>query len=152
MEATTTDEPMRLAARIGNFSVLFDMQHVSEIIATPTPTPVPWTQAWFRGLCNVRGRLIGVIDLQQFCGSPPLTADRAQQLIVLNEALKIQAGILISRAFGLRKLGGMQQVAQFANAQRPWEIALYRDAQGETLTEIDLACLIKHDMFKNIGI
>lgn len=142
---------VRLAARMGQTSVLLDMNHAGEIISTPPLTPVPWTRPWFRGLCNLRGRLIGVIDLPHFAGEEPIGADQAQQLIVLNENLRIQAGLLITRAYGLRNLATLKAVAPLADPARPWETALYEDAEGATLKELDILRLVAQEAFNNIG-
>jgi twitching motility protein PilI len=151
-QASSGEEPVRLAVRIGAASILTDMTHVSEIIPTPALTPVPWTKPWFRGLCNVRGRVVGVIDLPEFSGAPALPMDQAQQLIVLGETLKVQAGILISRAYGLRKLSSMQSLDLSGNDHLPWEIARYTDIHGDILTEIDIARLVDQDAFRYIGL
>lgn len=39
---------------------------ISEVIYPPKYTPVPNTQAWVRGLANIRGRLLSVTDLSHF--------------------------------------------------------------------------------------
>ena len=64
--------PARLAVRIGEDRYLLDMAVAGEIVAVPAIAPVPWTKPWFRGLANVRGRLIGVVDLPNLAGRAPL--------------------------------------------------------------------------------
>ena len=75
-------EPTRLAVRIGVENYLIEMALAGEIVSLPEVAPVPWTRPWYRGLANVRGRLIGVVDLMQLTGRDPLPADQSQQLIV----------------------------------------------------------------------
>jgi twitching motility protein PilI len=112
---------------------------------------VPWTRPWFRGLANVRGRLVGVYDLPQMAGEEPVRDDQAMQLLVLGEALKVNAALLITRAFGLRSAKELEPLPQ-AEAAAPWEGARYRDAGGMTLTELDLARLVADERFASIGI
>src|SRR6267154_3718260 len=97
-------EPARLAARLGELGFLFDMSSTGEIVALPEIAPVPWTKPWFRGLTNVRGRLLGVIDLMHLSGRPPMTPEESLQLVVFGDALKVNAAIVVTRAFGLRNL------------------------------------------------
>src|SRR5512135_766899 len=73
--------PTRLAVRVGNENFLIDMGVAGEIVALPEIAPVPWTKPWYRGLANVRGRLIGVVDLSQFKGGAPLAAEQSTQLL-----------------------------------------------------------------------
>jgi twitching motility protein PilI len=140
----------RLAIRLGTAAYLLEMTSVGEIVPLPSVTPVPWTRPWFRGLANVRGRLIGVYDLPQLAGGEPMTDEQALQLLVVSDAMKAQVALLATRAFGLRDLNQMQQMPRLA-AARPWEGDRYRDADGTVMTEIDLARLVRDEAFGAIG-
>ncbi len=145
-------EPARLAVRIGTSSYLLDMNSAGEIVAAPAVTPVPWTKPWFLGLSNVRGRLVGVIDLMRLAGAAPIGAEDAQQLVVFNESLKYNVGLLITRAFGLRNVSDLEPLGPVRDAARPWEAQAYRDADGTRLVEIDLRGLTSFEEFASIGL
>ncbi len=145
-------EPLRLAVRIGARGYLLDMAAAAEVLATPQITPVPWTRPWFRGLANVRGRLIGVIDLMHLAGEAPLAADQAQQLLVFGESLRAHAGVLVTRAFGLRNLNDLTPIDATAAGAPPWEAGRWRDLDGETLTELNLGGLVASETFAAIGV
>jgi len=144
-------EPARLAIRIGTASYLLDMNSTGEIVGTPPVTPVPWTKPWYLGLANVRGRLVGVVDLLLLAGGRPIAADEAQQLVVLNENLKLNVGLLITRAFGLRNVKDLESLGPVLDAARPWETRAFRDADGARLVEIDLQRLTTYEEFASIG-
>ena len=148
----TPVQPLRLALRIGTDSYLLDMATAGEIVTTADIAPVPWTRPWYRGLTNVRGRLIGVVDLQELSGRPPLPLEQAQQLLVFGPAVKVSAGILISRAFGLRNIRELEGLGLTGNASLPWETQRYRDLDGTVLTELDLPCLVAADIFSSVGV
>lgn len=145
-------QPLRLAVRIGVESYLLDMAAAGEIVATPDVAPVPWTRPWYRGLTNVRGRLIGVVDMQELAGRPPLPPEQAQQLLVFGPALKVNAGILISRAFGLRNVRELEALGGAGTPGLPWELHRYRDLDGTVLTELDLPRLVATEVFGSVGI
>lgn len=145
------DEPMRLAVRIGDAGYLLDMNAAAEVVATPQITPVPWTRPWFRGLANVRGRLVGVIDLQHLSGRPPLSAELAQQLLVFGDSLRSNGGLLVTRAFGLRNLNDLEPLGPAADGADPWHGARWRDLDGNELTELRLAALVASDAYASIG-
>jgi twitching motility protein PilI len=145
-------EPARLAVRIGAASFLLDMNSAGEIVPVPPVTPVPWTKPWFVGLANVRGRLVGVVDLMRLAGEPPLAAEDAQQLIVFNENQKFNVGLLITRAFGLRNVKDLVPLGPARSPGRPWEGQAYRDREGLQLVEINLQGLTSLDEFASIGI
>jgi twitching motility protein PilI len=130
-------EPTRLAVRMGIENYLVEMGLAAEIVSLPEIARVPWTKPWYRGLANVRGRLVGVIDLQHLMGREPLAAEQGQQLLVLGEGLGVAAGILITRAFGIRNLKDLESVDTTVSASG-WERNRYRDLEGMTLTELDL--------------
>jgi twitching motility protein PilI len=145
-------QPLRLAVRIGADSYLLDMATAGEIVSTSDIAPVPWTRPWYRGLTNVRGRLIGVIDLQELSGRGPLAAEQGQQVLVFGPSLKVNAGVLISRAFGLRNIRELEELGQTGNAALPWEAQRYRDLDGTVLTELDLPRLIAAEVFSSVGV
>lgn len=145
-------EPARLAIRIGTLAYLLDMNNAGEIVAAPPVTPVPWTKPWFLGLANVRGRLVGVVDLLRLAGNTPIAPEDAQQLIVFNESLKYNVGLLITRAFGLRNIKDLEPLGAVHDRARPWESKAFRDTDGTRLVEIDLQGLISYEEFTSIGV
>jgi twitching motility protein PilI len=144
-------EPARLAVRIGSSAYLLDMNKAGEIVTAPPVTPVPWTKPWYLGLANVRGRLIGVIDLMRLGGGAPIAPEDAQQLVVFNEELKFNVGLLITRAFGLRNIRDLAPLGPLQDRNRPWETRAFRDADGSRLVEIDVQGLTAFDEFASIG-
>lgn len=143
-------EPTRLAVRIGPENYLVEMGLTAEIVALPEIARVPWTKAWYRGLANVRGRLVGVIDLQHLMGREPLSAELGQQLLVLGEGLGVAAGVLITRAFGIRNLKDLEGV-ESSGSGAAWERLRYRDPEGTLLTELDLRELAAAPAFTAIN-
>ncbi|MCS7100474.1 MAG: chemotaxis protein CheW [Burkholderiaceae bacterium] len=145
-------QPLRLALRVGADSYLLDMTAAGEIVPVPDIAPVPWTQPWFRGLANVRGRLIGVIDVAQLAGRAPLPAEQARQLLVFGPTLKANAGMLVTRAFGLRNTGELEVLEAPQRDAPPWETRCFRDLDGTLLTELDLSRLVASETFAHIGV
>ena len=155
LRATPSAEttPARLAVRIGEERYLLDMAVAGEIVVVPPVAPVPWTKPWFRGLANVRGRLIGVVDLPNLAGRAPLAPELAQQLLVFGTALNVNAGLLITRAFGLRNLKDLRALDSApADAAMPWLGRRFAEADGSVLAELDLARLAASELFTAIGV
>lgn len=152
-EAPAHEAPVaRLGVRVGNRSYLLDMRSVGEIVPLAEIARVPWTRPWFRGLANVRGRLVGVYDLPHLSGGEPLNTEQALQLLVLSDALKVNAGLLITRAFGLRNLKDLSALPVATAPAAPWEGASFRDADGTTLTELNVSRLLADERFSSIGV
>jgi twitching motility protein PilI len=144
--------PARLAVRIGEERFLLDMAVAGEIVAVPAVAPVPWTKPWFRGLANVRGRLVGVIDLPNLAGRAPLAPELAQQLLVFGTTLNVNAALLITRAFGLRNVKDLRALDGVpADPASPWLGRRFAEADGSVLTELDLPRLVTSELFTAIG-
>lgn len=142
----------RLGVHVGSRSYLLDMTSVGEIVPLADIARVPWTRPWFRGLANVRGRLVGVYDLPHMAGGEPMSGEQALQLLVLGDALKVNAGLLITRAFGLRNAKHLDALPAATSADAPWEGGRFRDVDGTTLVELNLARMVADERFASIGI
>jgi twitching motility protein PilI len=140
----------RLGVRIGSRDYLVDMAGIGEVVPVAAIARVPWTRPWFRGLANVRGRLVGVYDLMQLDGGEPLGDEHRLQLLVLGESLKVNAALLITRAFGLRYARDLEALPEEGGA--PWDGARFRDSGGLVLTELKLGNLLLDGRFASIGI
>jgi twitching motility protein PilI len=149
--ATRAVQAAQLGVRIGNRGYLIDMTSVGEVVPLASIARVPWTRPWFRGLANVRGRLVGVYDLPQMAGDEPMRDEQGLQLLVLGDSLKVSAALLITRAFGLRSAKNLDALPD-TEAGAPWEGARFRDVDGMTLTELNLTQLVADERFASIGI
>ena len=145
-------EPTRLAVRVGGENFLVEMGVAGEIVPLPDIAPVPWTKPWYRGLANVRGRLIGVVDLLQLTGRDPLPPEQTQQVLVFGEGLAVNAGLLITRAFGIRNLKDLTALPAAGESAADWEQVRYRGADGVAFTELDLRELARSPAFAAIGV
>jgi hypothetical protein len=81
-----------------------------------------------------------------------MNAEQALQLLVLGDSLKVNAALLITRAFGLRNLKDLAALPAAADGTPLWEGARFRDADGTTLTELNLAQLLADERFSSIGV
>jgi len=52
----------RMAMRIGELGLLFSVNAGREVVAPPSVSRIPNTAPWLRGLANVRGSLVPVVD------------------------------------------------------------------------------------------
>lgn len=78
------------------------LKEVVEILHFPTViTPVPGTQPWVRGVANVRGNLLPIIDLQLFLGGNPVLDERRGRVLVVKHQ-GIFTGLLVKEVTGMR--------------------------------------------------
>ena len=92
-----------VAFRLGGDTFLVAREETREIMAVPAAvTRVPGAKAWIRGLMNVRGQLLPVIDLRQYLGSGVTPQARNARIIVANHR-DIPAGLLVDEVLGFRR-------------------------------------------------
>jgi twitching motility protein PilI len=104
--------------RIGDMNLVAGVDDVHEILYYPRLTVIPGTKGWVRGMANVRGTLMPIIDLKQYLGQPPVTIHARSRVLVVQSG-DLCAGLLVDDVSGLkhfhedhaRKLGGAAQEA-----------------------------------------
>jgi twitching motility protein PilI len=152
MQAARTGSGQRthqLGVEIGGERYLLDLLEAGEIVAVPPLTSVPLTQPWYLGLANIRGSLIGVVDLARFFseqhstqrgheGAPPGPAAR---LVTFAPAIGLPCGFLAARVHGLRQAADMT----------PSDGRLV-DADGHGWTPLALAALAQDERFLQVGL
>ena len=85
-----------VALHLGGEIYGVDIAHIHTII-TPQPiTHVPKAPAFVRGVMNLRGRIIPVIDLRDRFGLEPIEEDRKKAMrIVIVDVRGIMAGLIV---------------------------------------------------------
>jgi len=92
-----------VAFRLGGETFLVPRDEVREIMSVPAAlTRVPGAREWIRGLANVRGQLLPVIDLRQYLGAGVTHTERNSRVIVVNHR-EIPAGLLVDEVLGFRR-------------------------------------------------
>ena len=132
---------------------LLPLGHAGEIFPRSVVQPVPYTQPWFLGVANLRGALVGVIDLAGLLGESQQRTEQAMaetSLLSLNAALEVNAALLVDRLAGLRGTDA------FVSSEPPAEDApvffgtTYLDSSGTRWQELNLQALSQHPAFLSI--
>ena len=87
--------------RLGDMMLVTPLDHVIEILPPPPLTLVPGVKSWLKGVANVRGNLITIIDLPEYFGKPPVFPDDKARMLILNVP-DLNAGLLVNEGLGLR--------------------------------------------------
>jgi twitching motility protein PilI len=101
--AVSGAEWVGIAFRLGGEAFLLAREETREVMSYPaTATRVPGAKGWVRGLSNLRGQLLPVIDLRAFLGSGATTVTRATRVLVANHR-EIPAGLMVDEVMGFRR-------------------------------------------------
>lgn len=151
MQAARTSTGARahqLGVEIGGHGYLIDLTETGEIVPVTPIASVPLTRPWYLGLANVRGNLIGVVDLGRYLGQDedegqrtrPAPAPNLARLITFSPTLAFPCALLAGRVYGLRQAADMT----------PQDGVLV-DADRNEWTPLSLAGLVAEERFMQVG-
>ena len=149
MQAARTSSGARahqLGVEIGGARYLLDLVEAGEIVPLPALAPVPLTQPWYLGLANVRGHLLGVVDLARYlqpdAGTAPAGTAPASgaRLVTFAPVLGFPCALLVGRVVGLRHAADMAGVD-----------GRLRDTEGEEWIPLSLAALAREERFLQVA-
>lgn len=102
-EASAGREWVGVACRMGGETFLIAREETREVLGFPAViTRIPGAKSWVKGLANVRGSLLPMIDLRQFLGSGVTSAGRNTRIVVVNHR-EIPAGLIVDEVLGFRR-------------------------------------------------
>jgi twitching motility protein PilI len=97
------EEWVGVAFRMGGETFLVAREETREVLGYPaTVTRIPGTKPWVRGLANIRGQLLPMLDLRLFLGSGTTPAGRNTRIIVVNHR-DVPAGLVVDEVLGFRR-------------------------------------------------
>ncbi len=92
-----------VALRMAGDLYLVAREETREVLGVPTSmTRVPGAKPWIKGIANVRGQLLPIIDLRQFLGSGVTPLSRNTRVVVVNHR-EIPAGLIVDEVLGFRR-------------------------------------------------
>ncbi len=102
-EGAAGREWVGVAMRMAGELFLVAREETREVLGMPgSLTRVPGAKSWVRGLANVRGQLLPVLDLRQFLGSGVTPVTRNVRIVVAHHR-EIPAGLLVDEVLGFRR-------------------------------------------------
>jgi len=107
-----------LGFRVADLQLVTPLDHVSEVLPCPAYTMVPGTKAWLKGVANVRGTLVTIVDLPQYFGKNPVRLDERARLLVLNIP-GVSTALLVNEVVGLRHFDMEQEKRDISGLDDP---------------------------------
>jgi len=102
-EAAAGHEWVGVAFRMGGETFLVAREETREVLGYPAViTRIPGAKNWVKGLANIRGQLLPMLDLRQFLGSGATMPGRNTRIVVANHR-EIPAGLIVDEVLGFRR-------------------------------------------------
>ena len=98
-----TNERVGVGFRLAGESFVAPREEVREVLPVPDNlTRVPGAKPWLKGIANVRGHLLPVVDLKAFLGGGITLPDRRTRIVVASER-DVPSGLLVDEVVGFRR-------------------------------------------------
>lgn len=151
-----------LAVRAGGHNYLLPLGQSGEIVALSYPQAVPYSKDWFKGVLNVRGSLVGVVDLARFlalnAGVPVVrdgmaagAAASESSVVTLNTQLEVNCALQVDSLAGLRGSDAFVSSATAPAGAPDYFGPCHVDKEGQRWQEIHLRALAQSPIFLSIG-
>ncbi|MDI2592505.1 chemotaxis protein CheW [Pseudomonas sp. N3-W] len=105
-QPTRQDSWSGIGFRLGAHWYVAPMGEVGEVLHEPRYTQLPGVKPWVKGVANLRGRLLPIMDVGDFLsgdepGHEP-SALRRQRRVLVVEYKDVFAGLMVDEVFGLQ--------------------------------------------------
>lgn len=87
--------------RLGNVYLLSKLEEVDEILVSPEMTRVPSALSWVKGIANIRGMLLPIMDLRDFIDGEAIHKSRKTRIILIKKG-ELVSGLMVDEVFGMR--------------------------------------------------
>ncbi|MEY1660730.1 chemotaxis protein CheW [Isoalcanivorax beigongshangi] len=101
IEQQRTEQWSGIGVVLGGVRLVAPLDQVAEILNQPPYTRVPGVLNWLKGVANVRGRLMTVMDLPGFLDLPSTVPERRRRLLVVDEG-DLYTGMAVDEVLGMQ--------------------------------------------------
>ena len=109
--------------------VVVPIDEVVEILIYPNMTNVPGLKNWMKGLANIRGNLLPVMDLKGFLTGKVIELNKKSRVLSFNHA-ETSVGFVVEEVHGLRYFSvekETEQAPQLDDSLNPYLLTGYMD-------------------------
>jgi twitching motility protein PilI len=101
LSTDTFSEWSGIAFRVGTNSLLAPLDEVIEILDMPKLARIPLAQPWVRGIANIRGNLLPVVDFSGFLSGEVAHASEKSRVLVIDHN-GIYSGLVVDEVYGMK--------------------------------------------------
>lgn len=139
--------------RLGKERFVTARASVREVLPVPDQvTRIPGAKTWLRGIANVRGQLLTIVDLKAFLGGGVMHTDRKARMLVV-ASREVPCAIIVDEVLGFRRFADsdFDDQAPATNIRCDHYVTGQYVREGEHYPLFDLARLLDDPGFLNAG-
>jgi twitching motility protein PilI len=150
---SATEDWVGIGFRLGTENFVASRSDVREVLPVPDQvTRVPGAKPWLRGITNVRGQLLTVVDLKAFLGSAPAMTNRHARMLMA-ASRDVPVALIVDEVSGFRRFSeddyDDQPVATVIRCERYIDGCFRRGT--DAWPRFSLTSLLEDDQFQNAG-
>jgi twitching motility protein PilI len=137
---------------VGGVRLVAKLGEVVELLQVPRLTTLPAVKPWVKGIANIRGRLVPIIDLHDFLGLTS-TQPIGQWRILVVEHQDLVAGLIVEQSIGMQHFAEdsfEEGDGQGLDGLRPFLNGAFRHG-GRVFHEIELKAILRDDRFVDVA-
>jgi twitching motility protein PilI len=77
------------------------IEEINEILEVPGCTRLPRVKPWVKGVANVRGKLLPIVDLAGFLGRSLRSSPKQQRALLLDNS-EVAVGLIVDEVIGMK--------------------------------------------------
>jgi twitching motility protein PilI len=115
-------------------------------------TRIPGAKPWLRGIANIRGQLLTIVDLRAFLGAGSTHSDRKARLLLV-ASREVPTAIIVDEVLGFRRFADTDysDVRPVTEIRCEHYLAGSYRREGETFPLFDLGLLLDDPAFLHAG-
>lgn len=148
-----------LAVKAGGENYLLPLAQSGEIFPLTGLQAVPYAQAWFLGVLNIRGGLYGVVSLSGFITHQEVREETVEtgavaeaSVVTINPLLEINCALKVDSLAGLRGTDAFTSSAEPSQQAPSYFGNSFVDTEGVRWQEINLRTLSQSPQFLSISV
>jgi twitching motility protein PilI len=149
--ARVVDDWVGIGFRLCGEQLIAPMNEVSEILPMPDMIRVPGVRQWVRGLANIRGSLMPLLDMSQLLRGEPVDQGKATRVLVIDRK-GVLAALMVEEVFGLRRF--KPDMKQAITGQSPEQLEPYLDGEFADSQGVwgvfSVDRLVQHEQFMKV--
>lgn len=149
----TADEWIGVAFRLASQRFVTARADVREILPLADQVArIPGAKPWLRGIANIRGQLLTIVDLRAFLGAGSAQNDRRARLLLV-ASREVPTAIIVDEVLGFRRFADtdFSEVRPVTEIRCEHYLAGSYRREGETYPVFELGRLLDDPGFLNAG-
>lgn len=126
---------------------------VREVLPLPEQlTRVPGSKPWLRGIANVRGQLLTIVDLRAFLGGGAVHADRKARMLVV-ASRGVPTAVIVDEVLGFRRFADsdFSEISPVTDIRCDHYLTGIYRREGEAYPLFDIGRLLEDPSFQSAG-